>query len=133
MMKFFFYIHIQSLDEPFVFSCNAESERLRWIQVLNGDAGNNNHSYSPNNCVQVCAISCHVPRQLDELDVQAGDFLNLSLAFVDGWCEGERIRDGRRGWFKKECVRLVENEHVKMRNEQTRERFLTHTQPDDNK
>jgi len=33
-----------------------------------------------------------------------------------GWLEGERIRDGKRGWFPADHTMAIENLHVRRRN-----------------
>jgi hypothetical protein len=35
---------------------------------------------------------------------------------VVGWYEGERIRDGERGWFPADHTVEIQNEHVRARN-----------------
>lgn len=33
--------------------------------------------------------------------------MNQCLAVVSGWYEGERLRDGERGWFLAECAERI--------------------------
>lgn len=33
--------------------------------------------------------------------------LELTSGFVSGWYEGERLRDGERGWFLSECAEQI--------------------------
>jgi len=35
---------------------------------------------------------------------------------VVGWLEGERIRDGKRGWFPSDHTMEIENQYVRRRN-----------------
>ncbi|CAN7986995.1 unnamed protein product [Ixodes pacificus] len=42
----------------------------------------------------------------------------------DGWYEGERIRDGVRGWFPSSHTVEVINAHVRSRNLRQRYRLL---------
>ena len=48
--------------------------------------------------------------------------------FVSGWYEGERIRDGERGWFPAYCVEEIVNSHVRARNLRMRYRLLMASQ-----
>lgn len=41
---------------------------------------------------------------------------NDIVFLTSGWYEGERIRDGERGWFPAHCTVEIQNEHVRARN-----------------
>ena len=43
---------------------------------------------------------------------------------IAGWHEGERIRDGERGWFPASCTVEIVNSHVRARNLRLRYRLL---------
>lgn len=43
---------------------------------------------------------------------------------IPGWYEGERIRDGERGWFPAVITEEVQNAHVLARNKRQRYRLL---------
>lgn len=47
--------------------------------------------------------------------------MSISIA---GWYEGERIRDGERGWFPASCTAEIVNSHVRARNLRLRYRLL---------
>ncbi|XDV29357.1 hypothetical protein PO909_032494 [Leuciscus waleckii] len=56
--------------------------------------------------MQVEVTRTYTARQPDELSLQVADVVLLSQ-IVDGWYEGERLRDGERGWFLAECAELI--------------------------
>ena len=41
-----------------------------------------------------------------------------------GWFEGERIRDGQKGWFPSNYVTEIQSRHVRARNLRQRYRLL---------
>ena len=54
---------------------------------------------------------------------------NVFIFQNKGWYEGERIRDGQRGWFPANHTVEIVNERVRARNLLQRYRLLTlHTQ-----
>ncbi|XP_024132550.1 rho guanine nucleotide exchange factor 26 [Oryzias melastigma] len=78
------------------------NERARWISVL-GQNPNNKKDQDKSNAIQVEVIRTYTARQPDELSLQVADVVLVSQT-VDGWHEGERLRDGERGWFLAECA-----------------------------
>ncbi|XP_050991050.1 rho guanine nucleotide exchange factor 26 isoform X1 [Labeo rohita] len=80
------------------------NERARWISAL----GQNNSSNKNDkmNAMQVEVTRTYTARQPDELSLQVADVVLLSQT-VDGWYEGERLRDGERGWFLAECAERI--------------------------
>ena len=47
---------------------------------------------------------------------------------IKDWYEGERIRDGARGWFPASCTQEIVNKHVRSRNLKLRHRLMTLTE-----
>uniref|UniRef100_A0A673MWQ9 Rho guanine nucleotide exchange factor 26 n=1 Tax=Sinocyclocheilus rhinocerous TaxID=307959 RepID=A0A673MWQ9_9TELE len=78
------------------------NERARWISAL----GQNNSNNDRMNAMQVEVTRTYTARQPDELSLQVTDVVLVSQT-VDGWYEGERLRDGERGWFLAECAELI--------------------------
>ncbi|KAH0624090.1 hypothetical protein JD844_007451, partial [Phrynosoma platyrhinos] len=56
---------------------------------------------------QVEVIRSYTSKQSDELSLQAADVVLIYQKVNDGWYEGERLRDGERGWFPMECAKEI--------------------------
>ncbi|XP_043120161.1 rho guanine nucleotide exchange factor 26-like [Puntigrus tetrazona] len=80
------------------------NERARWISALGQN--NTNDKNDRTNTLQVEMTRTYTSRQPDELSLQVADVVLVSQT-VDGWYEGERLRDGERGWFLAECAELI--------------------------
>ncbi|KAK7151653.1 hypothetical protein R3I94_008104 [Phoxinus phoxinus] len=80
------------------------NERARWISGLGRNNSDNKNDRM--NAIQVEVTRTYTARQPDELSLQVADVVLLSQT-VDGWYEGERLRDGERGWFLAECAELI--------------------------
>lgn len=79
------------------------NERARWISALNNsDYKNADRTHA----MQVEVTRTYTARQPDELSLQVADVVLVSQT-VDGWYEGERLRDGERGWFLSECAEHI--------------------------
>ncbi len=52
-------------------------------------------------------------------------FIICCCCLSSGWYEGERIRDGQRGWFPANHTLEIESAHVRARNLKQRYRLLT--------
>lgn len=50
--------------------------------------------------------------------------INCVSISIAGWYEGERIRDGERGWFPVNCTVEIVNSHVRARNLRLRYRLI---------
>uniref|UniRef100_A0A8C6JUI9 Uncharacterized protein n=1 Tax=Melopsittacus undulatus TaxID=13146 RepID=A0A8C6JUI9_MELUD len=57
---------------------------------------------------QVEITQPYLAKQADEISLQQADVV-LVLGAEDGWCWGERLRDGERGWFPQACARHITN------------------------
>uniref|UniRef100_A0A8C1QHP0 Rho guanine nucleotide exchange factor 26 n=1 Tax=Cyprinus carpio TaxID=7962 RepID=A0A8C1QHP0_CYPCA len=80
------------------------NERARWISALGQNSSNDKNDRM--NSMQVEVTRTYTARQPDELSLQVADVVLVSQT-VDGWYEGERLRDGERGWFLAECAELI--------------------------
>ncbi|XP_073671805.1 rho guanine nucleotide exchange factor 26-like isoform X1 [Paramisgurnus dabryanus] len=80
------------------------NERARWISALGQKNSEKNADRS--NAMQVEVTRTYTARQPDELSLQVADVVLVSQT-VDGWYEGQRLRDGERGWFLSECAELI--------------------------
>uniref|UniRef100_A0A672YF11 Rho guanine nucleotide exchange factor 26 n=1 Tax=Sphaeramia orbicularis TaxID=375764 RepID=A0A672YF11_9TELE len=97
------------------------NERARWISAL-GQNLNNKKSQDRTNAMQVEVIRTYTAKQPDELSLQVADVVLVSQT-VDGWYEGERLRDGERGWFLAECSEPITCQATIERNMQRMDRL----------
>lgn len=97
------------------------NERARWISAL-GQNINNKKSQDRTNAMQVEVIRTYTAKQPDELSLQVADVVLVSQT-VDGWYEGERLRDGERGWFLAECSEPITCQATIERNMQRMDRL----------
>lgn len=107
------------------------------------------HLYS--DCPQVQCIKSYCAQQTDEISLEETDVLNVCRKMKDGlneyldfiwllfyriklnyliigWFEGQRIRDGLKGWFPSDYTEEIVNQHVRARNIRLRHRLLMYTQ-----
>ncbi|XP_052543146.1 rho guanine nucleotide exchange factor 26 [Tympanuchus pallidicinctus] len=83
----------------------TQSERARWITVLGQDR--DRQSTDRTTLTQVEIIRTYTAKQSDELSLQVADVVLVYQKVNDGWYEGERLRDGERGWFPMECAKEI--------------------------
>ncbi|XP_058151162.1 rho guanine nucleotide exchange factor 26 isoform X2 [Dasypus novemcinctus] len=83
----------------------TQSERARWITALGQSSG----KQPPNrtSLTQVEIIRSFTAKQPDELSLQVAEVVLIYQHVSDGWYEGERLRDGERGWFPMECAKEI--------------------------
>lgn len=103
-----------------ILGTDSLNERARWISAL-GHTVNNKKSLD-RNAMQVEAIRTYTAKQPDELSLQVADVVLISQT-VDGWYEGERLRDGERGWFLMECTQPITCQATIERNMQRMDRL----------
>lgn len=103
-----------------ILGTDSLNERARWISAL-GQSVNNKKSLD-RNAMQVEAIRTYTAKQPDELSLQLADVVLISQT-VDGWYEGERLRDGERGWFLVECTQPITCQATIERNMQRMDRL----------
>ncbi|XP_006902162.1 PREDICTED: rho guanine nucleotide exchange factor 26 [Elephantulus edwardii] len=82
----------------------TQSERARWTTALGHSSGKQPDRTS---LTQVEIIRSFTAKQLDELSLQVADVVLIYQQVSDGWYEGERLRDGERGWFPMECAKEI--------------------------
>ncbi|RXG71356.1 Rho guanine nucleotide exchange factor 26, partial [Armadillidium vulgare] len=73
---------------------------------------------------QVQAIHAYTAQQPDELSLKISDVFNVLKKTPDGWYQGERLRDGARGWFPGNHTAEIASAHVRARNLRQRYRLL---------
>nr|XP_020471257.1 rho guanine nucleotide exchange factor 26 [Monopterus albus] len=97
------------------------NERARWISAL-GQNNDNKKSQDRTNVMQVEVIRTYTAKQPDELSLQVADVVLVSQT-VEGWYEGQRLRDGERGWFTAECAEPITCQATIERNMQRMDRL----------
>ncbi|CAB1444034.1 unnamed protein product [Pleuronectes platessa] len=107
---------------PMILGTELLNERARWISGL-GHNVNNRKSEDRINAMQMEVIRTYTAKQPDELSLQVADVVLLSQPVEDGWCEGERLRDGERGWFLAECAEPITCQVTIERNMQRMDRL----------
>ncbi|XP_076002056.1 rho guanine nucleotide exchange factor 26-like [Genypterus blacodes] len=89
---------------PMILGTDLLNERARWISALDQNIDKKNPDRT--NAMQVEVTRTYTAKQPDELSLQVADVVLVSQT-VDGWYEGERLRDGERGWFLAECAEAI--------------------------
>ncbi|XP_074860179.1 rho guanine nucleotide exchange factor 26 [Carettochelys insculpta] len=83
----------------------TQSERARWITSLGQNSDRQNADRTT--LTQVEIVRTYTAKQSDELSLQVADVVLVYQKVIDGWYEGERLRDGERGWFPMECAKEI--------------------------
>ncbi|XP_068082157.1 uncharacterized protein Exn [Anabrus simplex] len=109
-----------------VLSCPLESDRQRWLEAMSQPMSDNpdERVYEEWDCPQVTAIHPYTACQPDELSLDVSDVVNVLRKMSDGWYQGERIRDGERGWFPGNYTIEIASAHKRARNLKQRYRLL---------
>ncbi|XP_075058123.1 rho guanine nucleotide exchange factor 26 [Mixophyes fleayi] len=81
------------------------SDRARWITALG--QSKEKTCMDRTTLTQVEIIRTYTAKQPDELSLQVADVVLVYQKINDGWYEGERLRDGERGWFPIECAKEI--------------------------
>ncbi|XP_054503880.2 rho guanine nucleotide exchange factor 16 [Agelaius phoeniceus] len=92
--------------EEVVLSAETLSDRARWIAALMHREKEQPDTTPKGDLSQVEVTRAYLAKEADELSLQQADVV-LVLGEEDGWCWGERLRDGERGWFPQACARPI--------------------------
>ncbi|XP_042687256.1 rho guanine nucleotide exchange factor 16 isoform X1 [Centrocercus urophasianus] len=92
--------------EEVLLSAETLSDRARWVTALMHREREQPDSTPRGDLSQVEITRAYVAKQADEISLQQADVM-LLLGEEDGWCWGERLRDGERGWFPQACARPI--------------------------
>ncbi|XP_041849755.1 rho guanine nucleotide exchange factor 26-like isoform X2 [Melanotaenia boesemani] len=106
---------------PMILGTELLNERARWISSL--DRTVNNNKSQDRTVIQVEVTRTYTAKQPDELSLQVADVVLVSQSVDDGWYEGERLRDGERGWFPAECAERITCKATIERNMQRMDRL----------
>ncbi|XP_077511830.1 ephexin isoform X2 [Amblyomma americanum] len=111
-------------------AAESESDKARWMDVLTPMVSSDpdERIYEEWDCPQVQCRYAYTPQQPDELALEEADVVNVFRKMSDGWYEGERLRDGARGWFPASHTVELVNLHVRSRNLRLRYRLLMASQ-----
>uniref|UniRef100_A0A3Q2YYV3 Rho guanine nucleotide exchange factor 26 n=1 Tax=Hippocampus comes TaxID=109280 RepID=A0A3Q2YYV3_HIPCM len=107
---------------PMILGTELLNERARWISAL-GHNVNKDKSQDRTSKTIVEVIRTYTAKQPDELSLQVADVMLVSQRVEDGWYEGERVRDGERGWFLAECAQPITCQATIERNMQRMDRL----------
>ncbi|KAM6046617.1 rho guanine nucleotide exchange factor 16 isoform 3-T6 [Chlamydotis macqueenii] len=92
--------------EEIVLSAETLSDRARWIAALMHREKEKPDTTPKGELSQVEITRAYLAKEADEMSLQQADVV-LVLGAEDGWCWGERLRDGERGWFPQACARQI--------------------------
>lgn len=113
--------------EQIVLASDTLSDRARWITALEVREENKRYSKSKTAGLrQVEIIKAYMAKQADEVSLQQADVV-LVLQEEDGWYQGERLRDGERGWFPESCAKEITSQVAVERNVKRMERLRLET------
>ncbi|XP_025083805.1 uncharacterized protein LOC112557890 isoform X3 [Pomacea canaliculata] len=120
----------ESKQVEMVLSAKSESERTRWLDAIIPKQSNPEYEriYEDWDCPQVQCVEKYIAQEPDELTLEESDVVNVFKKMSDGWYEGERIRDGERGWFPADHTEEINNSHVRARNLRLRYRLMIASQ-----
>ncbi|XP_035200609.1 rho guanine nucleotide exchange factor 16 isoform X2 [Oxyura jamaicensis] len=94
--------------EEVLLAADTLSDRARWMAALMHREREQPDTTPRGDLSQVEITRAYVAKQADEISLQQADVV-LVLGGEDGWCWGERLRDGERGWFPQSCARAITN------------------------
>uniref|UniRef100_F7GDA6 Rho guanine nucleotide exchange factor 26 n=1 Tax=Callithrix jacchus TaxID=9483 RepID=F7GDA6_CALJA len=92
-------------NDVLIITKKKRSERARWITALGHSSGK--PPADRTSLTQVEIVRSFTSKQPDELSLQVADVVLIYQRVSDGWYEGERLRDGERGWFPMECAKEI--------------------------
>uniref|UniRef100_A0A8C1WYF3 Rho guanine nucleotide exchange factor (GEF) 15 n=1 Tax=Cyprinus carpio TaxID=7962 RepID=A0A8C1WYF3_CYPCA len=97
---------------------NTESDMHRWMAAFPSikAALGEEKIYEDWDCPQVQCVSQYVATQADELSLEPSDVINVLRKTIEGWYEGMRPSDGKKGWFPAENTSEVTTDHQRRRN-----------------
>lgn len=111
-----------------LFKAPTQSDLHRWAGALpsknNEELSDSDTIYEDWDCPQVHCVEQYTAVQADELNLEPSDIINVLRKTSEGWYEGIRLSDGKKGWFPARYVQEITNEHVRRRNLRERYRVL---------
>uniref|UniRef100_A0A8C0VC35 Rho guanine nucleotide exchange factor 16 n=1 Tax=Cyanistes caeruleus TaxID=156563 RepID=A0A8C0VC35_CYACU len=98
--------HLFLFNDVLIITKKKRSDRARWIAALMHREKEKPDTTPKGDLSQVEITRAYLAKEADELSLQQADVV-LVLGGEDGWCWGERLRDGERGWFPQACARPI--------------------------
>ncbi|XP_036377945.1 rho guanine nucleotide exchange factor 15 [Megalops cyprinoides] len=95
---------------------SSQEEKDGWLEALSPRKSGKDEIYEEWDCPQVQCTAAYSAQQPGELSLRLGDVINIIQKTTDGFLEGRRLTDGERGWFPRNCVKEITNEHVQRRH-----------------
>ncbi|KAG7472824.1 hypothetical protein MATL_G00113090 [Megalops atlanticus] len=111
--------------EQIALAAESQIDRARWVIALRRHKqtdGTSNKEGLP----QYEVTKAYMPKELDDLGLQQAEVV-IVLQREEGWCYGERMRDGERGWFPSGCATEITNRAAAERNVRRMERLRKET------
>ncbi|KAJ8257669.1 hypothetical protein GJAV_G00188410 [Gymnothorax javanicus] len=111
--------------EQIVLAAETLLERARWVTALQ-----KHKEVEKNSCKEdlpQCEVTkAYIPKSPDELGLQQAEVVIVHQK-EEGWCYGERMRDGETGWFPAGCAKEITNRSAVKRNVRRMERIRKET------
>ncbi|XP_059379720.1 rho guanine nucleotide exchange factor 16-like [Carassius carassius] len=111
-------------SELMILVAESKLNRARWVTALQDVK--KTKSIANDDLPQYEATKAYMPKAPDELSLQQAELVIVSQE-VEGWCHGERMRDGERGWFPASCATQITNRTAMENNIQRMERLRKET------
>ncbi|XP_016419464.1 rho guanine nucleotide exchange factor 16-like isoform X2 [Sinocyclocheilus rhinocerous] len=111
-------------SEQMILVAESKLDRARWVTALHDVK--KSKSIANDDLPQYEATKAYMPKAPDELSLQQAELV-IVLQEVEGWCHGERMRDGERGWFPASCATQITNRTAMENNIQRMERLRKET------
>ncbi|RXM31343.1 Rho guanine nucleotide exchange factor 5 [Acipenser ruthenus] len=123
------YLHL--FNNYLLLSHPKESEKLQWLSALSPTPEID--FLACQDLPQVLCLRSYVQHQPDELNLEKADVIVVHQQTSDGWVEGTRLADCKRGWFPHSHVELISSQRTRLRNLKERQRIACATckQPKD--
>ncbi|KAM6925278.1 rho guanine nucleotide exchange factor 16 [Xenentodon cancila] len=104
---------------------DSRVDRARWIVALT-----ENKQADVISCTdglpQYETTKAYMPKESDELGLRQAELV-IVVQKEEGWCYGERMRDGERGWFPANCATEITNPTAMESNVQRMKRLRKET------
>ncbi|TRY99427.1 hypothetical protein DNTS_022985 [Danionella cerebrum] len=110
--------------DQLVLVAESRLDRARWVTALRDVK--HSSSVASDDLPQYEATKAYMPKAPDELSLQQAELV-IVLQQEEGWCYGERMRDGERGWFPASCATQITNRMAMENNIQQMERLRKET------
>ncbi|KAK2899060.1 hypothetical protein QQF64_031529 [Cirrhinus molitorella] len=123
-LKLLMNANSDSRSEQMILVAESKLDRARWVTALRDVK--QRERITSDDLPQYEATKAYMPKAPDELSLQQAELV-IVLQEVEGWCHGERMRDGERGWFPANCATQITNRTAMENNIQRMERLRKET------